>query len=337
MALSRGALTLLVPLACGGCTGWQSALDPHGAQAASLETLLWIFSIVCLLVWLSVMSVLWMATSRTRSGRGRGDTRTVDANVEKRMGRVVGAAVGTTTLIVFALTLASFFTTHRLSAEADHPLTIRIRGYQWWWEITYADERPNRIFTTANEIHIPVGRPVRFELSAADVIHSFWVPNLAGKQDLIPGRDNTLTVTAQQPGVYRGQCAEFCGLQHAHMALLVIVDTPRAFEQWRQSQLATAATPADQEQLLGQKLFTSKPCASCHTIEGIPAAASIGPDLTHVASRRFIAAGLLHTTRGSLAAWIADPQTLKPGSNMPAVPLSATELNALVAYLAALK
>jgi cytochrome c oxidase subunit 2 len=328
MALLRRAIALSVCFTCPGCAGWQSALDPHGQQARGLEGLIWIFIWVAAAVWISVMAVLAVALSR-KSGRGTGN--------ERRMKVTVGGAVAGTAAIVLALTIISFLSTRLVSSEASHPLEIRVRGYQWWWEVTYLDARAERVFTTANEIHIPVNRPVRLQLSAADVIHSFWAPNLAGKQDLIPGRENSLTFSAQQPGTYRAQCAEFCGVQHAHMALLVVAETPDAFEHWRQSQLSPAASPTDPEQAEGRKVFTSKPCASCHTIHGTSASASIGPDLTHLASRSYIAAGLLQNTRGSLAAWIADPQTIKPGNNMPNVPLTANELRAVSAYLAALK
>ena len=336
MALLRRAIALSACGACSGCAGWQSALDPHGPQARGLEGLIWIFIAVAAAVWISVMVVLAVALAR-KSGRARGETRVRDVDGEHRMRRTVGGAVVATVVIVLALTITSFVSTRLVSSEGAHPLEIRVRGYQWWWEVTYLDARADQVFKTANEIHIPVGRTVRLQLSAADVIHSFWAPNLAGKQDLIPGRENNLTFTAQQPGTYRGQCAEFCGIQHAHMALLVVAETPEDFEHWRQSQLSPAVGPADSEQTEGQKVFTSKPCASCHTIQGTSASASIGPDLTHVASRSYIGAGLLQNTRGSLAAWIADPQTIKPGNNMPDVPLTADELRALSAYLAALK
>ena len=336
MALLRRAIALSMCLACPGCAGWQSALDPHGEQARGLEGLIWIFIWVAVAVWLSVMVVLAVALSR-KSGRVRDETRLLDPKGERRMRLTVGSAVVATGVIVLALTIVSFVSTRLVSADASRPLEIRVRGYQWWWEVTYLDAHADQVFTTANEIHIPVGRPVRLQLSAADVIHSFWAPNLAGKQDLIPGRENNLTFTAQQPGTYRGQCAEFCGVQHAHMALLVVAETPEAFEHWRQSQLAPAASPANPEQAEGRKVFTSKPCASCHTIQGTSASASIGPDLTHLASRSYIGAGLLQNTRGALAAWIADPQTIKPGNNMPNVPLTADELRSVSAYLAALK
>jgi cytochrome c oxidase subunit 2 len=169
------------------------------------------------------------------------------------------------------------------------------------------------------------------------VIHSFWVPNLAGKQDLIPGRANSLTFVAARPGVYRGQCAEFCGLQHAHMALLVVAQDAASFAAWRAAQLREAAAPRDAEAEQGRAFFISKQCAACHTVRGTSAAGTLGPDLTHVGGRAAIAAGVLPTTRGSLAAWIADPQTIKPGNNMPMVPMTPEQLRAVSAWLAELQ
>lgn len=327
---------LLTGLICSGCAGWQSALDPRGTPASEISHLSWLLFAVGAVVWIAVMGVLAVAL-RSRAEMSTEPRAEADPRVERRLNRVVTVAVIATALIVSALTVASFLATRGLSATGSAPLRIRVRGYQWWWQVTYLDERPDRIFVSANEIHVPARRPIEIELSAADVIHSFWAPNLAGKLDLIPGRDNTLTFTADATGVYRGQCAEFCGLQHAHMAFLVVVDPPEQFERWRAAQLAPAASPGSAQEQQGQQVFQSKACSACHTVQGTSAAATLGPDLTHVGSRRYIAAGLLETTRGSLAAWIADPQTLKPGTNMPRVPLSAVELNAVSAYLVSLK
>ena len=321
-------LTLPIALLCSGCTGWQSVLDPHAIQATRLEQLIWLFVAVCGVVWVTVTVVLVMALLRRKTPYSHTDT---------RMTRIVRAVVIATVVIITGLTIVSFYATRGLSSSDATALEIRVRGYQWWWEVTYLDARADQVFITANEIHVPVGRTVSLQLAAADVIHSFWVPNLTGKQDLIPGRDNTLSFTPREIGVYRGQCAEFCGLQHAHMALLVVVESAGAFEHWRQGQLAPAATPRGGEQEAGKNLFASKACASCHNIQGGTASGTVGPDLTHVASRRYIASGLLETNRGSIAAWVADPQTLKPGNNMPRVALDASELNALSAYLAALQ
>jgi cytochrome c oxidase subunit 2 len=317
-------------LLCAGCTGWQTVLAPMGPQAAQLSWLLWSFIVICGIIWLLVMLVLVLALRRRSVPSG-------GPRSERRASVIVGLSVAASALVIIALSVMSYAATRGLSVAAADPLVIRLRGYQWWWEVTYADRRPDRTLVTANEIHIPVGRPVRIELSAADVIHSFWVPNLAGKQDLIPGRSNDLTFIADRPGVFRGQCAEFCGLQHAHMALLVMAEQPAAFEAWREAQLQAARPPATAEQQAGQAFFTSQPCAACHTVRGTSAAGTLGPDLTHVASRHTIAAGLLPTTRGSLAAWIADPQTLKPGNNMPMVPMTPEQLRAVSAWLAELR
>jgi cytochrome c oxidase subunit II len=324
-----------MPLSCAGCGGWQSALEPHGPDARQIDGLFWLFVIIATLVWLLVMLFLGGALWRRRARSGKAVVPNPDS--ERRAGIAVGAAVAATVLTIAGLTLASYLATRDLNAATGDPLAIRVRGYQWWWEVTYLDPAPARNFTTANEIHVPVGRRVTIELVGADVIHSFWVPNLAGKQDLIPGRDNRIAFTAAADGIYRGQCAEFCGLQHAHMSLLVVAEPPDRFEAWRNAQLGRAPEPTTDEQKTGQEIVTGKPCRACHTIRGTAAAGMLGPDLTHVASRSYIAAGVLPTTRGSLAAWVADPQTIKPGNNMPIVTLTGDELRAVSAYLVSLK
>jgi cytochrome c oxidase subunit 2 len=250
---------------------------------------------------------------------------------------VIGAAVAASVVVIFGFTLASYFATRGIFDSRPEPLIIQVRGHQWWWEATYKDKSTNRNFLTANELHVPIGQPIRIELAADDVIHSFWAPNLTGKQDLIPGRDNALTFTVDKPGTYRQQCAEFCGLQHAHMAMLIVAEPAEAYQNWRQAQLVEPAAPAQADEQRGRQAFMARPCAACHTIRGTQASGTLGPDLTHIGSRQYIAAGILPTTRGSLAAWIADPQTIKPGNNMPMVPLTADELNDLSAYLASLK
>ncbi|NNM73140.1 cytochrome c oxidase subunit II [Enterovirga aerilata] len=333
----RLAAAALLPLLT-GCTGPQSALDPQGPNAASLAWLIWTFTAVCGLVWLLVLLTVGIALWRRRASSGAADEplRPESATERRKQGVVIGAVVATV-LIIATLTLMSFVATRSLTASSGEPLTVRLRGYQWWWEVTYTADSPDRFVTAANEIRVPVGRPVRLELSSGDVIHSFWVPSLAGKQDMIPGRDNVLTFTAERPGSYRAQCAEFCGMQHARMALVVIAMAAPEFESWLDAQRQPAAEPADEEQEAGRQVATGKACAACHTIRGTRAAGTVGPDLTHVGSRQTIAAGTLPTTRGALGAWIADPQTVKPGNKMPMVPLSADELRAVSAYMAGLK
>jgi cytochrome c oxidase subunit 2 len=317
------------------CGGWQSALDPHGTSAIHLKQLIVVIVVACSLVWMLVMIALIGALWRTRPERARPTD--VDPSVEHRMSRSVVAATIATAVVIAGFTAASFFTTRALSAAGRDELVIKVSGSQWWWNVQYLDPQPGKTFQTANEIHIPVGRNVRFQLEGDDVIHSFWVPSLAGKQDLIPGRLNEIAVRAERAGVYRGQCAEFCGLQHAHMAFLVIAEPQEAFDKWANEQRQPAVKAPDEEAAAGREAFLAKPCASCHTIRGTSASGTTGPDLTHVGSRRMIAAGLFETTRGSLAAWIADPQTLKPGNNMPMVPLTSDELRSISAYLASLK
>jgi len=322
-------------LSCTGCSGWQSALDAHGLQAAHLLRLITFIVVVCTVVWILVLGALAVALWRRRSGPSEpSDT---GPAVERRLTVAVSSAVAVTAVVIAVFTAASYQTTRALSDLPSDALTVKVRGYQWWWEVSYQDPQSGRTLPSANEIHVPAGRPVRFVLEAADVIHSFWVPSLAGKQDLIPGRTNEIAIMAQRAGIYRGQCAEFCGLQHAHMAFMVIAEEPAQFEAWATAQLQDAAAPTNPEQERGRQIFLTKACAACHAIRGTPAAGTTGPDLTHIASRSTIAAGLLDTTRGSLAAWIADPQTLKPGNNMPMVPLAADELRAVSAYLASLK
>jgi cytochrome c oxidase subunit 2 len=331
----RAFLAWLSTWLCPHCTQWQSVLQPDGPAASRLDWLLWVFIDVCGAIWLLVMLVLAVAIWR----RHKPDRPPLelDAGQERASAIIVGIAVVATVLIIGGLTFLSYAATRPVSGEANDTLVVRLRGYQWWWQVTYANPNPARTFQTANEIHIPVGKPVRFELSAADVIHSFWVPNLSGKQDLIPGRNNQVTLIADHPGLYRGQCAQFCGLQHAHMALLVIAEDPATFEAWQNGQLQQAQESDDPDAARGRQFVSTHACAACHTVRGTSAAGTLGPDLTHVASRLTIAAGLLPTTRGSLAAWVVDPQTIKPGNNMPMIRMSPDDVTAVSAYLATLK
>jgi cytochrome c oxidase subunit 2 len=336
----RTRLTLGITLALAspllaGCAGWQSALDVHGESAITLMQQIVLMVVVCSVVWSLVMVALIFALWRRRQSDERPFR--PDSVTQRRMTIVVSLAVAASVIVITGFTVASFFTTRALSLAGGNDLAIKVRGLQWWWDVEYFGSAPEQRFQTANEIHIPVGRNIRLQLEGIDVIHSFWVPSLAGKQDLIPGRPNELVLRAERPGVYRGQCAEFCGLQHAHMAFFVVAEEQPMFEEWVRLQRQNAAESSDTEAAAGRQVFLSKPCAACHAVRGTPANGTNGPDLTHVGGRKYIAAGLVETTRGSLAAWTADPQTLKPGNNMPLVPLSAEELRTVSAYLASLK
>jgi cytochrome c oxidase subunit 2 len=209
-------------------------------------------------------------------------------------------------------------------------LVIKVTGYDWWWKADYGD------FVTANEIHIPAGQPVKIELESGDVIHAFWVPQLAGKTQMIPGRHNSQWLQADRPGVYRGQCTQFCGLQHAHMAFEVVAQSPKAFAMWRAAQVRPAQPPADMAAQAGEAVFMTH-CANCHMIRGADARGDHGPDLTHLQSRHLIAAGTMTNTPEHLKAWISNPQVFKPGVNMPATPLSHDDLDHLTTYLTGLK
>ncbi|WP_246724595.1 cytochrome c oxidase subunit II [Rhizobium phaseoli] len=267
-----------------GCAGRQSALDAGGPSALALENLIFLFFAVCGIVFVLVMGVMAWALVRARSETS-GSPQT-----ERSMGRVVAGAIVATFIVITFLTAASFYATPSLDRGKANPPTIVVRGQQWWWQFTYLDRDPAKTFQTANELHIPVGTDVRLRLEASDVIHSFWVPNLTGKQDLVPGRENALTLHASKPGIYRGQCAEFCGLQHSHMALLVVADEPGDYARWLEAQRLAAAAPLDGEAAAGKLVFMSKPCAACHSIRGTEASGTTGPDLTHVGSRSTIGA-----------------------------------------------
>jgi cytochrome c oxidase subunit 2 len=325
------ALTLLgAELEISGYTGSQSALHPEGLSASVLNDLILIMVGVCTAVWLLVIGFLFLSLLWRERPVG-------DAGSERRIGGIVMIASTATVLVIAVLTAMSFLAEWRLPSASEEAPTIRVQGEQWWWRFTYEDPKSGSSFEAANELHLPVGRDVRLQLQSTDVIHSFWVPSLAGKKDLIPGRTNYLTIHADRPGVYRGQCAEFCGLQHGHMALLVVAENQADYERWFEAQKLDRRPPQDAVSAKGETVFQSKPCAACHTIRGTAASGKSGPDLTHFGSRAAIAADILPNTRGSAAAWIADPQTLKPGNNMPVVPLSSDELQQVSAYLTELK
>jgi cytochrome c oxidase subunit II len=329
--LAARLLIGITPLAASGCRGIQSVLDPAGDHAQGIAGLWNLMVWVCGLMYFLVLAFLAAAVwRRRRAADGASD--------ELRLRRALG---GWTVLIIvglLTLILASFLLDARMAqAGRAEPLKIRITGAQWWWKVEYQDAVPARTIVTANELYLPVNRPVELELRADDVIHSLWIPNLAGKKDLIPGRINTLSFTATRAGEYRGQCAEFCGLQHAHMAMNVSVVDAAQFDRWREQQLAAAAEPATPQQQRGREVFMSNACVACHQIVGTPAYGQTGPNLTHLASRRTLAAGALGYSGPALRVWLSDPQRVKPGNHMPRVDLSEADLDALVAYLDALR
>jgi cytochrome c oxidase subunit II len=285
--------------------------------------------------------MLWTLTRRHRGIEQEPleHTHSPSSVTEGKLMRSVTAATVVTTLILIGLLVASVATGSALSGlgARKNGMVVEVTGNQWWWYIRYANDDASRIVVTANEIHIPVGRPVMIRGTSNDVIHSFWVPNLHGKADLIPSRVNTEWIQADRPGRFRGQCAEFCGAQHAHMALWVVADPPDQFEAWMNRQRQPAAEPSDPELRHGREVFLNHACVFCHTIAGTTAMGSTGPDLTHFASRGTIAAGTLPNTKGNLGGWIADPQNIKPGNHMATVEIKAQDLQPMLDYLESLQ
>lgn len=313
----------------------QSVLEPYGPHAARIELLWWLFFWLCTAVFVAVTVVLLVALFR----RGR-QVVTDPADGEPRKVRVVSAATALTVLVLLVFLVASVVVSRPIPVRAAldrDPLIVDIVGHQWWWDIVYVDPVVSRRFRTANELRIPVGRPVIVRLTSRDVIHSFWVPSLHGKVDLIPGRTTTMWIEADRPGTFRGQCAEFCGLQHAKMAFAVVAEAPERYAAWAEEQRRPAAEPVSDVARRGRDVFLAQQCSLCHAVRGTGAWATVGPDLTRVGSRLTLAAGTLPNTRGHLAGWIVDPQRIKPGSFMPPTRLAPADLDALLAYLESLR
>ena len=330
---------LLLPSACDYQT-YQSIFSGDAAvEVHQFNILFVIFLVVCTIMYLLVIAFLMAAILRRRRA---GDANVVESGRHHeshpmlRTGLISWGILVATGLVFLAI--ASFFTDRSMASAAAHEkLSITLTGNQWWWDVQYNSSDASKTLRTANELHLPVGVPVRITLHSNDVIHSFWVPSLAGKQDLIPGRETDITIVPKRIGIYRGQCAEFCGVQHAHMALVVNVDSYADFIKWWDHQLQPAAAPNNPLTLAGYRYVTQRQCSSCHAIGGTPASATVGPDLTHFASRRSIAAGTMPMSTGNIYGWVEDPQSIKPGNHMPTIGLEPRDLHAVVAYLETLK
>jgi cytochrome c oxidase subunit 2 len=306
---------------------------PEGEPARTVARLGWGLTAVAVAVVLVVAGLVVAASLRRRAGASLAVERT---GQERGVRWIVVGGIVVPALILAAAVVCTTVTLATVSASPVRPdLTLKVVGHRWWWEVRYLSDQPLLETTTANEIHVPVGRTVRIRLTSADVIHSFWIPQLAGKMDVIPGLHNETWIRADRPGVYRGQCAEYCGLQHAMMGMYVVADPPDRFAAWLARQREPArATPAVAE---GAAVFARSSCMACHTIRGTGAMGVVGPDLTHVGGRATLAAGAVPNTPGHMAGWIADAQGVKPGSLMPTMSLSPAELDALVAYLQSLR
>jgi cytochrome c oxidase subunit II len=326
MAIARRARLFGLAIATSGCDGYR-VFETRSPEAQEIAQLWWI--LLGLTGIPAVATIVFLVVAAVRTPK-----RSSGSETTPRQTGFILVAGGVIPLgIVFAALTASVDTSTRVRALATpHALTIDVIGRQFWWEVRY----PDHAIVTANEIHIPVGRPVRLRITSADVIHSFWVPQLHGKRDMIPGRTDELWLRSDRAGVYRGVCAEFCGVQHALMHFELVALPDDAFEAWLALARRPAALPADPLARRGLDVFEETECGHCHAIEGIvseTAAGVPGPDLTHLASRRTLGAGLLPNNRGNLAGWILGPQALKPGNAMPPSTMTAEDLHALLFFL----
>jgi cytochrome c oxidase subunit 2 len=314
----------------------QSYLSGSGLQTAWVTPLLWYSLVVSIAVVVIITGlVLWASVSREF---GSGKRTLAEVPVERIRGGVrwiwIGLGISLVPLLVSLVWTVGVLA--RTGPVPGAPLTINVTARQWWWDAEYVGTEPWQRFRTANELHIPVGLPVRINLASGDVIHSFWVPKLSGKMDVIPGQTNITWIQAEKPGRYVGQCGEFCGLQHAHMRLAVIAEPPSQFARWREAQLRPARAPVTPEQARGLAIVEYR-CSLCHAVRGTNAGAAAAPDLTHLMSRSTIAAGVLPNNPAALSGWIENPQSVKPGSLMPNQTLSGPDLDSLRAYLETLQ
>jgi cytochrome c oxidase subunit 2 len=309
----------------------------HGAVTDPISALGWGLLVVAIAVFVITGGLLIAALTRRREARATGEAGQIP--IERSGDGLSWITIGTgiSTVVLFGCAIWTMIVLVAVASPTSPPvLTLEVHGHSWWWEVRYLSSDPSRIFTTANEIHIPTGHPVRVRLIGDDVIHAFWVPALAGKMQMIPGQTNETWLEAREPGIYRGQCTQFCGAEHAKMAFSVVAQPDAEFEAWRVAQLASAAPPAPGPIADGQALFATR-CGACHTIRGSEAGGILGPDLTHLMTRGRIAAGALPNDPGHLIDWVAHPQAIKPGNQMPDIDLSDPDLHAIVAFLETLK
>ena len=327
---------MLVPLALGGCGGIQNSLNPHSHAATDIANLFWWMMGIAfggLLLVTAIMVAAWVTRARAGTRKHPGDE-----EAGEKLGNRVVVALGIVMpiCVVCALFIVSdtmIINVTQAPAASSTALTIEAIGHQWWWEFRY----PGAGAVTADEMHIPVDTRINLVATTADVIHSFWVPPLNRKIDTIPGQRNRILLYSNRLGTFRGQCAQFCGLQHAHMSMLVIVQTKAAFRAWLRNQAANARPPSTAAVRAGQRVFLESSCSACHTIRGTAASGYVGPDLTHLADRRWLAGLTFPNHPAWLARWITGAQRIKPGNEMPDIALPRIQLRDLVSYLDSLR
>jgi cytochrome c oxidase subunit II len=311
-----------------GCDGPQSALEPAGRAAERIANLFWWMTAAAVFFWIAVISLTIWAVRTTPEGH----------NQRRASLLIIGGGAVVPTIAVAVLAIYGLAPIPALLAPApEGSLRITVSGEQWWWRVRYQPPGSEEV-VLANEIRLPVGEPVEFHLESPDVIHSFWIPSLGGKIDMIPGRITRLALTPTQTGVFRGACAEYCGTSHAFMNFDVVVEDKAAFDRWLVQQRAPASIPTQAIAARGQEIFLANGCGACHQIRGTPANGLVGPDLTHVGSRLSIGAGMLPNNSETLFRWIARTEEVKPGALMPSFGMLPEEdLKALAVYMEALK
>lgn len=325
---ARAAILVLIACFLPGCAAQDapSVLDPAGPGARSIEGLWWLMLWISAVVFFITLAMIGYAVIK----RSRDDAPDIGSRWAEPFVVVAGAVLPSVILAaVFVVSLMVMRDQSSNAEEAD--LVVEVVAHNWWWEARYPQDLGGAV--TANEIHIPTGRRVELSLESEDVIHSFWVPRLQAKTDMVPGKTTTMWIEADEAGTYRGQCAEFCGLQHANMIFYVVAQEPDDFDAW----LAGQSEDALPQDLPGEEVFLSSTCVGCHTVRGTSARGVAGPDLTHLATRETIGSGVLPNTRANLARWIVDPQGAKPGVSMPPTSFTSEELDALLDYLEALR
>jgi cytochrome c oxidase subunit 2 len=326
-------------IATPGFSGNQTSLNPVGPGAAHIESefalIFWITLAVYVLV---LIAMVVYVVRRRHSLDTMPEPVQTTAESERRARWAVGGAMVITVLLLFTMMIGSFVTGHALGKmNRETAYTIDVYGHQWWWEVHYPNNEPDKTVVTANEIHVPLGVRLRIHGTSRDVIHSFWAPNVQGKRDLMPGYDTDVIMQVDQPGRWRGQCAEYCGEQHAHMSFYLVAEPGPQFNRWLEEQAKSSIVPTTQQTVHGQQVFLSHACVMCHTIRGTPAGSQVGPDLTHLASRETIAAGVLPNNTENLSKWIQNAQAVKPGCRMPPNQLTGSDLRDLLAYLETLR
>jgi cytochrome c oxidase subunit 2 len=322
-----------------GFSGNQTSLNPAGPMASHIEhTFALIFAITSTVYVLVIVAMMFSVWRNRVPDTGFPAPQQTTEESDRKAVRAVGALMGVTVALLFIMLVASFLTSRAIGEmNGRAPLEVDVYGHQWWWEVQYPSPEADKTVVTANEIHVPVGTAVRIHGTSRDVIHSFWAPNIHGKRDLMPGYDTDIVVQVDQAGRWRGQCAEFCGEQHAHMAFLIVAEPMAQYHAWLDAQAGTPPAPMTAQAEQGKGVFLSHACIMCHTVRGTIAGSRVGPDLTHIASRDTIGAGTLPNTSASLAAWVSNAQSIKPGCRMPPNPMSGEELGNLVAYLETLR